>query len=105
MREDLIDILAEEAKSRRRAFIELSRKLNEIKNSVKRCDQTAEIYLFGSVARGDNTLGSDIDVLIITGNEKCVRAALASYGPPFEFHIYDQDYGEFFLKGYLIRVN
>lgn len=82
MKEDLIDILAEEARERRRAFEALEAKLDEIKDAVKRCDQAAEVYLFGSVARGDSTFGSDIDVLIITENEGCVRAALAKYGPP-----------------------
>lgn len=39
----------------------------EFANAI-RCDDIVKIILFGSVARGDDTEESDIDILIITTN-------------------------------------
>ena len=47
--------------------------LNRIKDSVKQFDQNAEVILFGSRARKDNTSSSDWDFLILLNkkaNEK-----------------------------------
>ena len=44
--------------------------LNRIKTGIKSKDPNAEIYLFGSRARGDNSTTSDWDILIITPIEK-----------------------------------
>ena len=50
--------------------MERSEILKRIKNSVTRHDAQAEVYLFGSRARGDNNMDSDWDVLVISPNEK-----------------------------------
>ena len=62
----MTDIIVDDALRRRKAFENLDRNLKEIKEKVINLDSKAEVYLFGSVARGENTLSSDIDVLILT---------------------------------------
>jgi len=44
--------------------------LSSIRNSVKAVDPTATVILYGSFARGDNKLDSDIDLLILLDKEK-----------------------------------
>jgi len=44
--------------------------LNKIKSGIKSKDPEADIYLYGSRARGDNNINSDWDILIITPKEK-----------------------------------
>ena len=44
--------------------------LIKIKNSIKKEDSNAEIILFGSRARGDNTSISDWDILVLIDNNK-----------------------------------
>ena len=44
--------------------------LNRIKAGIKSKDPKADIYLYGSRARGDNNKDSDWDILIITPLEK-----------------------------------
>jgi len=41
-----------------------------IKQLVQNVDPTAQIILYGSFARGDNKLNSDIDLLILLDKEK-----------------------------------
>ncbi|HXL56102.1 MAG TPA: nucleotidyltransferase domain-containing protein [Chitinophagaceae bacterium] len=43
--------------------------LSEIKKAVLSIDSSAEIILFGSMARGDNKDDSDWDILILTDNK------------------------------------
>ena len=44
--------------------------LDNIKNTVLATDPTAQIILYGSYARGNNTPESDIDILILVESEK-----------------------------------
>ena len=44
--------------------------LNRIKSGIVGIDPNAEIYLYGSRARGDNRKDSDWDILVITPKEK-----------------------------------
>ena len=44
--------------------------LNKIKTGIKAIDPKAEIYLFGSRARGDNRNDSDWDILVLTNEKK-----------------------------------
>ncbi len=44
--------------------------LNIIKSGIISKDPNAEIYLYGSRARGDNRKDSDWDILVITPKEK-----------------------------------
>lgn len=44
-------------------YREVARRVKEI---VAQIDPEADVYVFGSVARGDYTAASDIDVLVVT---------------------------------------
>ena len=44
--------------------------LHRIKSSIMDKDPNAEIYLYGSRARGDSRLDSDWDILVITPKDK-----------------------------------
>jgi uncharacterized protein len=44
--------------------------LNKIKSGITSKDPNAEIYLYGSRARGDNRKDSDWDILVISPREK-----------------------------------
>ena len=44
--------------------------LLSIKNKVKSVDPSATVILYGSSARGDDNINSDIDILILTDKEK-----------------------------------
>ena len=44
--------------------------LNRIKSSIAGKDPNAEIYLYGSRARGDNRKDSDWDILVISSKDK-----------------------------------
>jgi len=44
--------------------------LNRIKSGISERDPKAEIYLYGSRARGDNRPDSDWDILVITPRDK-----------------------------------
>ena len=44
--------------------------INRIKTSINKKDPGADIYLYGSRARGDNRKDSDWDILVITPKEK-----------------------------------
>lgn len=44
--------------------------LNRIKSGIMSKDPDAEIYLYGSRARGDNHINSDWDILVISSRDK-----------------------------------
>ena len=50
--------------------MERSEILKRIRKGITKYDPKAEIYLYGSRARGDNRKDSDWDILVITPNEK-----------------------------------
>ena len=66
------------------------------------------MYLFGSVAEGDYTLSSDIDVLVITTAEPAdllKELWLAGVKEPFEVHVQPPSMLELYARrGRLIRV-
>ncbi len=55
-------------------MIEQDKILLKIKHSIEKEDSTAEIILFGSRARGDNTPVSDWDILVLIDNNKTIEA-------------------------------
>lgn len=68
--------------------------MEKIKQTVKAVDESAEIYLFGSVAENNHIVASDIDILVATNTDHAVmRTALLKAGvkPPFEIHIHTHE--------------
>ena len=85
-----VDIAIREANKRRRIFNELDKYLEWVKSEVKSIDPDAEVYLFGSVLRGEHLLSSDIDILVVTELKPgYVISELWRRGvkEPFEIHI------------------
>ena len=84
--------------SRRKAILARAREyVKEIKRiCVEEFDKNCRVMLFGSVARGDYRVDSDIDVLVITelAGDVWKRAEIAlrirerlGFGDPLELHI------------------
>ncbi len=76
--------------------------LKKIESSIKTKLSDAQIYLFGSILKGDLVAGSDIDVLIVADVPKkhLKRAELIAkieekaglpLSHPFEFHLLTQE--------------
>ncbi|AKA49302.1 hypothetical protein IX51_09540 [uncultured archaeon] len=83
-------MFARYSKRRKEAFSRLNENLQKVKSIVVMEDPSAKIYLFGSVARGNYNMASDIDILIVSRDYvKAIRKALieAGFGEPYEFHI------------------
>jgi len=100
----LEDILVKEARRRKEIFENLSTYLIKIKETIKSMDGNGKLFLFGSTARGENILTSDIDVLILTSlNPSLVIATLrqAGFDDPFEFHV--MNYNQFETYKHLIK--
>jgi predicted nucleotidyltransferase len=76
-------------KKRKKIFDNLNFNLKEITANIKNIDREANIYLFGSVLKGNNNMASDIDILIVTENKERVMKYIwdNNYSDPFEFHI------------------
>jgi len=84
------DLILEEMLRRKSVFENLDKYLELIVNIVKKIDENASVYLFGSVAEGKYIMASDIDVLIVTRVKPCeIIAKLweAGIGDPFEIHV------------------
>ncbi|MBC7113634.1 MAG: nucleotidyltransferase domain-containing protein [Candidatus Methanomethyliales bacterium] len=95
------EILIENALKRQEAFKNLEKYLQTIKETAKKLDPKAEVYLFGSVAQKSYNYSSDIDVLIITDkNPAEIHAELWKAGirEPFQIHIQTKQKAQFFLK-------
>ncbi|MEM0495306.1 MAG: nucleotidyltransferase domain-containing protein [Thermofilum sp.] len=101
-------LLVSEAKRRARIFSDLDKHLKTIADTVKRLDEKAEVYLFGSVAEGRHLLSSDIDVLVVTDAAPAhVIAELWKSGitDPFEVHVVTRDFFETYRKrARLVRI-
>lgn len=96
--------LIEEAKRRERIFKDLPLYLERLKDEMKKVDEKSRIFLFGSVARGEHALTSDIDVLILTNlkpNEVIAKLRKAGFDEPFEFHVVDEK--EFEIYRYFVH--
>ncbi|QOJ79737.1 nucleotidyltransferase domain-containing protein [Infirmifilum lucidum] len=68
---------------------------------MKRLDSNGKLFLFGSTSRGENTLASDIDILILTSlDPSFVIANLrkAGFDDPFEFHVVDNSRFELYKR-------
>ncbi|MEL9990099.1 MAG: nucleotidyltransferase domain-containing protein [Thermoproteus sp.] len=60
------DFIVAEWERRRRVLSDLWRYLSALKEAVLELDPDAEVYLFGSAARGDMRPDSDVDVLVVS---------------------------------------
>lgn len=83
-------MIVKTALKRLKAFRNLDKHLQTIKEVVTKLDPHAEAYLFGSVAENRHTYSSDIDVLIVTKTEPArVHLELWKSGikEPFEIHV------------------
>ena len=83
-------LLVDEARRRAEVFGNLERYLRTIAEVVKRLDEEARVYLFGSVAEGRNLMSSDVDVLVVTNLPPgIVLSELWRRGikDPFEVHV------------------
>lgn len=90
-----------EAKQRREIFNNLPKHLKEIKKFLKGLDEDCRVFLFGSVARGEHTLVSDVDVLILTKlKPNFIISELRKKGfrEPFEFHVVDKERFEIYKR-------
>ena len=88
----LENFLVDEAKKRLEYFRNIDHYLNRIKQILHTIDPKGRVFLFGSTARGENVLASDIDVLILTElTPSTVIATLRREGfdETFEFHVVD----------------
>ncbi len=61
--------------------------LAEIKRRVKAVDPNAEIWLFGSRARGDNRPDSDWDIIILVDKELNYKQQEKIFDPIFDYGI------------------
>ena len=56
--------------------------MDQISSSVHRSDPNAEVFLFGSRARGDNRWDSDWDLLILTDGSKITQETEDKFREP-----------------------
>jgi len=86
---------------------------SEVKKVVLEVDPEAEVYVFGSVVRGDYTAASDIDILVVT--EKVDRKyeimtrVYQRIDAPVELHVvtrrlYAEWYRRFIADSELVKV-
>ncbi len=83
-------LLVKEALRRQKIFKNLGEYLEVIKSIVKKLEENAEVYLFGSVAEGKHLYSSDIDVLIVTSLDPTVVISelwKKDIKDPFEIHV------------------
>ncbi|MEM2950849.1 MAG: nucleotidyltransferase domain-containing protein [Nitrososphaeria archaeon] len=88
----LEDFLVNEAKRRKDIFVNIENYLKNIKQVLNSIDPNGRVFIFGSTARGDNVLSSDIDVLILTEfDPSFIISSLRRKGfdEVFEFHVID----------------
>lgn len=100
----LEDILIKEANRREEVFKNLPFYLKNLKSFLKKVDKNCKVFLFGSVAKNDYVLISDIDILIETKlkpKEVIKKLRDAGFDEPFEFHVVDR--GEFEVYKYFVQ--
>ena len=85
-----------------RNYREVAHKVKEI---VRRLDPDAEVYLFGSVPRGEYTESSDIDVLVVTEKldlkDRMRLEVYRSVEAPVELHVVSRKQLEKWYKRFI----
>jgi len=95
------EILIENALKRQETFKNLKKHLQTIKETTRKLDPKAEIYLFGSVPQKRHNYSSDIDILIITNQKPAqIHAELWKAGikEPFQIHIQTKQKAQFYKE-------
>lgn len=98
------ELLIREAVRRREVFENLPMLLKRMKELLNEVDRESKVFLFGSVAKNEYVLTSDIDVLILTKlnpSEVIAKLRKEGFDEPFEFHVADEKMFEFYNR--LIR--
>jgi len=92
---------------RAKYFLNFKKYAIEIKNILKNYLSEFEVYVFGSVVRGDYSPGlSDIDIAVVSDEFKNRQKKLEVYDilfekffhTPFEFHLLTKDRWKFYLR-------
>ncbi len=92
---------------RRKYFEDLENYLEKIKEVVAENNPDAKVYLFGSVAEGNYSVGlSDIDVAVVSEEFRDREKKLEIFGKltktffdsPFEFHVLTPEQWEVFKR-------
>lgn len=85
-----------------RNYREVARRVKEI---VRRLDSNAEVYVFGSVPRGEFTGASDIDILVVTERldlkDKMRVDVYRSIEAPVELHVVSRKQLEKWYKRFI----
>ena len=93
-----------------RNYREVARRVKEI---VRRLDSDAEVYVFGSLPRGEFTGASDIDILVVTERldlkDKMRVDVYRSIEAPVELHVVSRKqlekwYKRFICEGELEKI-
>jgi predicted nucleotidyltransferase len=102
------DIYIDEGLRIRQVFDNIWEFLSDVKEQVLKLFPGAEVYLFGSVARGRYTAASDIDILVVTdvSDWELVDRAKAKLkrmfiDTPVELHIADRNMLEKWYKRFI----
>jgi predicted nucleotidyltransferase len=102
------DIYIDEGLRIRQVFDNIWELLSDVKEQVLKLFPGAEVYLFGSVARGRYTAASDIDILVLTDvtDWELVDRAKAKLrrmfiDTPVELHVVDRTMFEKWYKRFI----
>ncbi len=88
-------------------FLNFKKYAKEIKKVLEEHLSEFEVYIFGSVVRGEYSIGlSDIDVAVVSDELKDRKKKLEVYDllfekffdSPFEFHLLTKDKWKFYLR-------
>lgn len=95
---------------RKEIFDNLDQYLKEVKKAVQEIDDKARMFLFGSVARGNWTYSSDIDILVVSEKrpgEIIYRLYKKGFSDPFEFHIIKSEKLQWYIwynEGHIVEI-
>ena len=106
---DLVDLLLEIKKKNEKYFKNPKKYAKIIKKKAKEILGEVEVYLFGSIVRGDFGPDSDIDVLVVSENlnkEKIgeIKAQILrqiDFFAPFQIHLITKEEYENWYKNFI----
>ncbi len=106
---DLIDLLLESKIEDEKYYKEPLKYARKIKTRAEELLGKVEVYLFGSIVKGNYTIGSDIDILVVAeevSNEERgkIRSELlktVGFFSPFEIHLVNKKIFEVWYKKFI----